>query len=461
MKLKIVILISLLSFSCIGLAQLESRISEPFELTSIVFRLAGAKEYISNDIPCYANDINNYFASYKTHKIIDFVKSLRENYQIGYDAVANAAALIEIKNRKVKIKNGTDAETINKYDHRWSPSLFKTFVTLLDHFYKKTKFDQFFLQHTELYNIAQERMNKLLCEVDTQWFDIFFGEKLNARIVLSLCNGPKNYAFALNSNNFGIVIGTGCDKEGLPFYGKRIIYTLLHELSHGFTNKRVDYVWNQIDSSAHTIYPYVQQKMYNNAYGSPKVVINEWLTNLFTLMYFRENPIDIPYKYFIIPYMSKGFIWLERSDKFMDYFYENRKKFRTIDDYMPQIAGHINFIADHFEDILKEYENRHPYIVDIFPASYTSEIDTIKIKFSESMKGSHGMKPLDDKSILYLPYLNMPFWKDEFTYTIIIDKSKLTKGETYGFRLHSQFFQSKRNFPLKEDFIYTFNISEL
>lgn len=171
-------------------AQLKSKVSESFELTSIVFRLAGAKEYVNNDIPAYAKDIDDYFAKYDTHEIVDYIKELREKHHIGYDAVSAAAALIEINNRKVRIKPGTDAETISNYDDRWSGFRFKKFVTLLDHFYKATRFNDFFLQHSGLYKIAEERMDKLLSWIDVQWFESFFGEKLlHVRVIpmLSMC----------------------------------------------------------------------------------------------------------------------------------------------------------------------------------------------------------------------------------------------------------------------------------
>lgn len=61
-------------------AQLKSEVNECFELTSIVFRLAGAPEYVNYDILSYANDIDRCFKKYDNHKLIHYVKSLREDF---------------------------------------------------------------------------------------------------------------------------------------------------------------------------------------------------------------------------------------------------------------------------------------------------------------------------------------------------------------------------------------------
>lgn len=59
-----------------AIAQLKSQTNECFELTSIVFRLAEAPEYVNNQISVYTKDIDNYFGKYKKHKLISFAKKI-------------------------------------------------------------------------------------------------------------------------------------------------------------------------------------------------------------------------------------------------------------------------------------------------------------------------------------------------------------------------------------------------
>lgn len=59
--------------------EVDSRI----ELLSIVFRLAGNKEYSSNNFKLYADRIENYFSAYKNHGLIQFVKKISKENNIG------------------------------------------------------------------------------------------------------------------------------------------------------------------------------------------------------------------------------------------------------------------------------------------------------------------------------------------------------------------------------------------
>lgn len=46
-------------------AQIKCEVNECFELTSIVFRLAGAEEYVINDLEKYTSAVDKYFERYK------------------------------------------------------------------------------------------------------------------------------------------------------------------------------------------------------------------------------------------------------------------------------------------------------------------------------------------------------------------------------------------------------------
>lgn len=117
-------------------AQVKSQVKESFELTSIAFRLAGAEEYINNTIPGYTADIDNYFSKYREHKLISYIKKIREEQGIAYDAVPAATGCIEIKRGKVIIDPQCDASKISMIDSKWTEESFRTFVRLLNDFYR-------------------------------------------------------------------------------------------------------------------------------------------------------------------------------------------------------------------------------------------------------------------------------------------------------------------------------------
>ena len=464
-KMKKIYVISLILLSLVNIAksQVKSQVNECFELTSIVFRLAEANEYVNNQLENYTTEIDVFFSSHKNHKLISFIKEIREKNGIAYDAIAVAAGCVDIINGKVVVNSQCDVTKISEIDNRWSEQNFKTYVSLLNDFYIETRFHSFFEQHDSLYRLAEDRMNELLADYNFDWFNSIFGEELkDPIIVVSLCNGPHNYAYSTNFNveRFGIVIGCAADSKGEPFFNRSMTIIITHELLHHYINPRISLYWNQIDSVSNIIYTPVKDKMAAAAYSNAKTTMTEWFVNLLSIMYEREKTgWDI--SHLIRNSQIKGFIWMERSILFMEHFIKDRKQYATIDDYMPHIIKFIQNTAAEFDIVLNEFDNRHPYVVDIFPISGStieSHIDTIKIRFSEPMFGSHGIKAVGDENIFPPFFIEKPSWIDDYTFIIILDKSKHEKGKTYGFKLNYQFFQSAKTYGLKEDYkyLYTF-----
>lgn len=461
---KIFLFIFLLSIVDVVNAQLKSEVSECFELTSIVFRLAEAPEYMNNDLSDYANDIDNYFYKYKSDKLITFVKNLRKEYGVSYDAVMIAASYLVIKNGRITILPGI--LKINEVDNRWTQSDFETFVIYLNHFYKETKFRTFYLRHTELYNFAVERMDELLKNIDVDWFQSFLGSEFRLpSVIISLSNGTHNYGFTrvlgkLRRN--GIVLGTGEGVDGLPVYKKNKTSIVVHEFLHDYANSLILDYWDQLADAAQKIYSFVENNMEQSAYNNPQTMLFEWLTRLLTLMYIQNDPLTK----FTIDYQvredhNRGFIWMERSVIFMEHYCKNRNLFIQFQDYMPQIVNFLNYTAKNFEQVLNEFNNIHPYIVDVFPMSGSdvkSDIDVIEIRFSEPMLDAHGMKPLENENIMLFPIIGMPFWKDEYTFVIPLNVNELKAGNVYGFQLNPKFFQSNKTYQMKNIYTYTLNI---
>lgn len=445
-------------------SQLKSEVSECFELTSIAFRLADASEYINDDVISYANDIDNYFTKYKEHELILFLKEIREQHGVSYDAVAIAAAYLEVKDGRVVIKPKADISKINEVDSRWSEPIYKTLVALLDDFYRKTKFRNFYLQHNEIYSIAVMGMDQILQSINVEWFkSVFANEFDDPLVIISLSNGSHNYAFAIPGIGNGIVVGCGVNAKGLPAYRQNHKFIIVHELLHNYTNSMIGNIWEEINLPSQKIYSSVKEEMNKNAYGDSQVAMSEWFTNLLSIMYVQSNPIrGLEVEYLTKQCQNIGFIWMERSVRFMEHFCHNRNQFISMDDYMSQIVGFINYTAYDFDQISDEYDNRHPYIVDIFPSSgstFDPDIDnTIEIRFSEVMLGTDGLSPAPNEEIVMIPFtVGMFVWKDECTFAIPLKKGILEKGKKYGFQFNPDFFQSQKRYKMKNDYIYTFN----
>lgn len=244
-----------------------------------------------------------------------------------------------------------------------------------------------------------------------EWFESMFGKgPENAIVVASLSNGSCNYAFGgtTKGKKLGFVIGSGVNREGKPVYNKAVIPIIVHEFLHHYTNPCISQYWSQIDSASQIIYPHVKEKMAKLSYGSDRTTMIEWFNNLLTILYFKDHPKEIVDEVHLTAWRQhEGFIWMERSMTFMEHFRNHRNLYPTINDFMPEIVRFINYTAADFDNVVKEFDHKEPYVIDIFPTPngiLPSGIDTIQIRFSEPMFPAHGMRPLDDKNILLPPF---------------------------------------------------------
>jgi hypothetical protein len=464
---KLILLIAAIFTLSVANAQIKSSVDERFELTSIVFRLAGAPEYSMCGVPSYAKDIDDYFAPYKEHELIPFLQELREHTGVSYNAVSSATPYLEIKNGSVRIKKGCDPSELYKIDTRWNEANFKTFVKYLNDFYKKSKFNTFYTNHADTYKKATESLDGLLATLNLDWCESFFGEKKDEVVVFaSLTNGSSNYSLSLpdNPDAVTILLGAHSNQEGSPQYYPFSTTTIVHEIFHHYSGTVFEPYWDKVKEAADKIYSHVSEKMLANGYGDARAVFYEWFDNLCMLMYFRDNTnADLPLDH-LIAYTENfgGYIWMGRSCLFMEHFYEHRDKYKTINDYMPQLVAFVNYTADNYDKVQAEYEAKIPYLVDAFPASGSSisidDIDTLEYRFSVPMYGNQGVGGRFG-DIPTLPVLfNQMRWKDNQTIIIPIDKSKIEKGVTYklGFFPAS----SKLGYNLKQPYEHTITIAE-
>lgn len=225
-----------LSISAFG--QTADRISPPkvdqrVELLSIVFRLAGNKEYSSTDNASYVADIHQHFDKFANHPLISYAKELRDSDGISYAAVMSMA---------VHLKDPPDLDlavpfSSDERDQRWSGAHAAKFVSLLKQFYKDADCNSFFQLHAADYQLAQQRFDTLFKKLDVSWYYKFYGKAPNERFntVVGLSNGGGNYGPHINlpdgAREVYAIIGSGTfDNTGAPVYQSALyLPTLIHE----------------------------------------------------------------------------------------------------------------------------------------------------------------------------------------------------------------------------------------
>ena len=149
----------MLFFNVQSYSQIISKVDERFELTSIMFALAGVPEYCECAIPSYVEDIITELAPYEFTEPINYIRELNTMHAIGYNNVSTTAEMLEIKNGKIRLQPQFDISQISKYDSQWNEELFAKYLKMINQFYKESNFHKFYKDHKELYDIATNRMN--------------------------------------------------------------------------------------------------------------------------------------------------------------------------------------------------------------------------------------------------------------------------------------------------------------
>lgn len=453
-----------------------AKVDERFELTSIVCRLAGASEYMQCRVPEYAEKIDRYFEPYSQHPLISYMQEIRNEYGISYDAISSLAYATVIENNKIrlhmtdKFAQLPDSAQLTEIDRRWTKKTLSRYLVLLNDFYRQTHFHNFFESNRLLYATAEQRMDKLLTEVDTEWFENFYGVPFgNPAIYVSITNGPSNYALIdeTNKSRHGILIGCNSRQDGTPDFLANSLVTVIHEFSHRFCNPLAKAYSFDFAPYVECIGPKISDLLIKGAYNE-NAIVYEWLTRLGVLMYLRDHHPE-QMKSAIIFDRKVGIIWQQRAVQFMENFYSNRNIYPHFSDFMPQLIGFFQFIVRDFDRVVAEYNNRNPYVINVYPADGTQinmSQDTVQfeIKFSEPMATYCQGYQFVGETMGELKTITPPAgwktseWKDERTFLLRFKPEWLRIGNIHGVVLIKEYMQSEHGYSLSEDFELNFRI---
>jgi hypothetical protein len=392
MKKKTIILTALLiNAICVFSQEIYEKpvVDERVELMSIVFRLAGNEEYVRNEIPMYVNEVDKYFEKYKKHPLIKLSTALHNEYGVSFDAIATFSLLLEMKDGKLNL---TD---LHQLDKRWNQDSIPKYMRLLNDFYQKTNFHNFFENTKLIREKAEANFAKDVTDnIDFEWFKKFFGylPEKKFRIFISLANGPSNYGPTIIDKDgkdvFYQIMGSWqTDKYGFPKYGNNNIITLVHEISHSFCNPSVLKYQDELLPQSTIFFNLNEEKMRRMAYGNPISFMYEILVRACVIQYDNEHNK----KYFqtneaIAQEVNNGFLWLPQLWEAIKE-YEKDTTYKTLRDFMPEIVKLQNSINP--QQLYDEMENDKPIITgtNILNNCDTVDynIDNITIYFDKPM----------------------------------------------------------------------------
>ena len=354
----------------------QPKVDERTELLSIIFRLAGAKEYMNKDIPSYSKDIDDYFTSYKGHDAIKFAQKVRTEHGVSYDAVMSLAVALEISDSIRLCKNLSPISI----DDRWGMENVNRFVSLLNKFYFETKFKEFFSSHSALYKTAETRFSRAINDVDFSWFEKFYGggTKDNFNLILRIQNrgnyGPKVIFNDKKEDLYAIMGRCIADSLGQPSYSKGIDNIVVHEYNHSFCNPLIDAYYSAMKPASAKMYEPVKEILSAQAYESPETMEYENLVRACVIRYYQRNGVEENVlKLQVAQEVANGFIWIDKLVDLLGVYEKNRDKYPTLNDFMPEIVKLESTLSP--AKILKKIKANSPKIVSINIPDQSNNVD--------------------------------------------------------------------------------------
>ena len=328
-----------------------------------MFRLADAQEYNSKQFKLYTDKIEEHFDKYKNHELIKFVKQLRKEDGIGFDAVMKMAIHLGPAPKFKPLVEITDSIP----DSRWGKKNSEKFIKLLKDFYQDSNSKEFFKDNAKLYAKVSEKFIPVFKNIDVEWYKKFYGKEPKEKFVIvnGLGNGGANYGSAIDlkdgQREVYAIMGTwSVDNLGMAKFGLKDYFPLLlHEFNHSFVNELIDKNITNFKNSGEKIYTVVGKQMRNQAYGDFKIMLSEALVRASVIKYmkdhnFKKEEIDKERQ----DQLNNGFLWIRELENELEKYSTQREKFPTLESYIPNIISAYEVYANNILNYEKAFKEQ-------------------------------------------------------------------------------------------------------
>ena len=380
--------------------RIAPQIDKRVEILSIISRLAEYGEYNQKAAKKYISDIHSYFNGFKNDTLIRLAIKIRNELEIGFDAVMSMAVNLKLENGKFSLQSNWK----NDLDKRWTQKVTLPFVDLLNRFYLKTKAEIFFKNEASYYNYISKAFDEILTGFHQQWYYDYYGIKPNEKfsIVIGCGNGGANYGVSITDSKlvrhvYAIMGSWSFDKNDNPIFNEEsYLPTLIHEFNHSFINPLLTN--NQrntiLKHSMQIILDTMSTEMKKQAYSNWETVFNESLVRASVIRYLIRNSNGNPriVENEIIDQTTRGFLWIKNLVDLLGVYEANRAKYPTIAEFYPRIISFFESTSDSISAIKNNYEMLLPKVMSLEPFdNYADNVDPgikeMTINFNQTMKG--------------------------------------------------------------------------
>jgi len=428
------------------------KVDKRVELLSIVFRLAGNNEYNSTFFKQYTDNVDSHFNAFKEHELIKFAKELNEQKSISYDAVVSMAVILDDHLNPL-----IDLSTTLP-DKRWTKEDASKFIRLLKKFYKDADCEAFFKDNEAFFQVVSDRFSSVYKTVDLNWFQSFFGEKVdeNFNIILSPGCGGNNYGPSYSLPNakkevFAILGTWKVDETGNPVFEKdEYLPIIVHEFNHSFVNSLLENHKESFEKSGKEIYKAVEYEMsIQQAYGNWQIMLNEALVRASVIKYFIDHSAkESEIKKRLNFESNNGFIWTKGLVDELKQYENQRNKYPTLESYMPVLSNAYKTFAEK----ISQYDAQRPKVESITEftnndSNVSSKLKTITINFDRPLGGKGYSINAGSKGKLAFPKIDTIYYTNNNKSFVL--EVQLMPDIEYQFVLTGQSFKTEQGYGLK------------
>ena len=366
------------------------------ELVSLIFRLAGNREYSRCLVPSYAADIDKQFKQFSEHPVVKLARQLRQSRGVSYDACMGLAVLLT-GTSELQLALSLDPWP-DFLDQRWDAPSASNFVAAAGQFVKDTGFNAFVKAHEGLYHTSESRMRSLMDrEAHLDWFNHFFGERPKAKFTLILgmlnggsCYGPRCRDQAGTEELFCVLGVWSTDEQGVPVFGKEVLSTVVHEFCHSYANPIIDRHASELQEAGEQLYEPVADRMRSQAYGNAGTMLRESLVRASVVRYLKRYDGEQSAGRQISEEQTRGFEWMKDLADLLGQYEAERDHYLTLESFSPRLAGFFREYAGDFQKKHRELEANRPKVVSIVPANGAADVDPgtslIQVVFDRPMR---------------------------------------------------------------------------
>jgi Domain of unknown function (DUF4932) len=365
MKNLLLIFISVAVFGFMSVAQpaansLLPKVDERIELLSIAYKLVNGSNINDTLNPKYSTAISKHFSQYSAHPFVKYIKQIadslaKDSIDIGSWEIPSLAVHLSQPPQLNPLVPYNDTAYIDGWDNR--TLLTEKFVSLLKQFYNDAECEAFFKSQEPYYALINKQLEKQAIKPNRKWVENFFclqtSEKYYA--VISLQNlGVWDYIrinFSGNRRNTYTIFGCDAfDENGVPanFANPMFARSNLHEYIHAFTNQLIDKNISALQTPAETILstPKIWERVKGTFYNNWQFILYESLVRACSIKYMMENKeIETSAEKEIAAQEKAGFLWMRGLVQQLDIYESNRKKYKNLETFMPEIIKYFTKVA--------------------------------------------------------------------------------------------------------------------